>query len=446
MKRIILLASLLYVSPLNAQVVLTLQQCLDAAKTNNRELQNAALDIIVAKEQKAETYTKYYPQISANVTAFQAFDKIIKGDGKIPLEIAVISENLAPLAGQPYSYSEVSRGYNAMLSIVEPIYAGGQISAGNQLARIQKDVYTLQHSLKEKDVLQKVTENYWKIATIKYNINTLNAADRQIQAVYSQVEQFVKAGVTTRNDLLKVRIRQQEIASNRLKLENAESILLMLLAHQIGNTNQNIDIDTTSFEEQDPKVFFVPVEQAVSRREELFLAQKGAEAAQQQLKMERGKNLPTLVAGAMGYHIGLGGISGKMSNLMSTTMTNGLVFGTLSIPISSWWGGRHAIKRMQSKLQQSQNNVTDAREKLAIDIASAWNNLTESYQQIKLARISVEQAQENIRMETNLYNTGTETLTELLNAETLNRQTKDRLAEALATYQIRLADYIRKTR
>ena len=305
MKRIILLASLLYVSPLNAQVVLTLQQCLDAAKTNNRELQNAALDIIVAKEQKAETYTKYYPQISANVTAFQAFDKIIKGDGKIPLEIAVISENLAPLAGQPYSYSEVSRGYNAMLSIVEPIYAGGQISAGNQLARIQKDVYTLQHSLKEKDVLQKVTENYWKIATIKYNINTLNAADRQIQAVYSQVEQFVKAGVTTRNDLLKVRIRQQEIASNRLKLENAESILLMLLAHQIGNTNQNIDIDTTSFEEQDPKVFFVPVEQAVSRREELFLAQKGAEAAQQQLKMERGKNLPTLVAGAMGYHIGL---------------------------------------------------------------------------------------------------------------------------------------------
>ena len=172
MKRIILLASLLYVSPLNAQVVLTLQQCLDAAKTNNRELQNAALDIIVAKEQKAETYTKYYPQISANVTAFQAFDKIIKGDGKIPLEIAVISENLAPLAGQPYSYSEVSRGYNAMLSIVEPIYAGGQISAGNQLARIQKDVYTLQHSLKEKDVLQKVTENYWKIATIKYNINT----------------------------------------------------------------------------------------------------------------------------------------------------------------------------------------------------------------------------------------------------------------------------------
>ena len=184
----------------------------------------------------------------------------------------------------------------------------------------------------------------------------------------------------------------------------------------------------------------------MSRREELFLAQKGAEAAQQQLKMERGKNLPTLVAGAMGYHIGLGGISGKMSNLMSTTMTNGLVFGTLSIPISSWWGGRHAIKRMQSKLQQSQNNVTDAREKLAIDIASAWNNLTESYQQIKLARISVEQAQENIRMETNLYNTGTETLTELLNAETLNRQTKDRLAEALATYQIRLADYIRKTR
>ena len=264
---------------------MTLQQCLDAARENNRELQNAALNISIASEQKKEAYTKYYPKISANVLAFQAFDKMIKGDGTIPAEIAILNNNLAQLVGQPYSYSELSRGYNATLSVVEPLYAGGQIHAGNRLAQIQKDVYTLQHSLKEKDVLQKVTENYWKIATVKYNLNTLDAADKQIKAVYDQVDQFVKAGVTTRNDLIKVRLRQQELASNRLKLENAEKILKLLLAQQIGITGKEFDIDTMQLREQNPQAVFVSPEQAVNQREELQLAQKGVEAQEQQISL-----------------------------------------------------------------------------------------------------------------------------------------------------------------
>jgi outer membrane protein TolC len=445
MKHILIFTLLFCTFTIKAQVIMTLQQCLDAARENNRELQNAALNISIASEQKKEAYTKYYPKISANVLAFQAFDKMIKGDGTIPAEIAILNNNLAQLVGQPYSYSELSRGYNATLSVVEPLYAGGQIHSGNRLAQIQKDVYTLQHSLKEKDVLQKVTENYWKIATVKYNLNTLDAADKQIKAVYDQVDQFVKAGVTTRNDLIKVRLRQQELASNRLKLENAEKILKLLLAQQIGITGKEFDIDTMQLREQNPQAVFVSPEQAVNQREELQLAQKGVEAQEQQIKMERGKNLPTLAIGALGFHYGLGGLSDNIRHHMSTTQTNGMVFGTLSIPISSWWGGNHAIKRMKIKLQQNQNDAQEAREKLAIDIESAWNNLTESYKQIELARTSVEESRENLRIETNQYNAGTESLTELLDAETLYRKTCNLLSEALATYQIRLADYQRKT-
>ena len=266
MKHILIFTLLFCTFTIKAQVIMTLQQCLDAARENNRELQNAALNISIASEQKKEAYTKYYPKISANVLAFQAFDKMIKGDGTIPAEIAILNNNLAQLVGQPYSYSELSRGYNATLSVVEPLYAGGQIHSGNRLAQIQKDVYTLQHSLKEKDVLQKVTENYWKIATVKYNLNTLDAADKQIKAVYDQVDQFVKAGVTTRNDLIKVRLRQQELASNRLKLENAEKILKLLLAQQIGITGKEFDIDTMQLREQNPQAVFVSPEQAVNQR------------------------------------------------------------------------------------------------------------------------------------------------------------------------------------
>jgi outer membrane protein TolC len=58
----------------------------------------------------------------------------------------------------------------------------------------------------------------------------------------------------------------------------------------------------------------------------------------------------------------------------------------------------------------------------------------------------VEEAAENLRMSTDQYNAGTETISDLLDAETLNRQARNQLSEAMATYQIRLADYLRKTR
>ena len=326
---------------------------------------------------------------------------------------------------------------------MEPLYAGGQITAGNKLAKVQEEVMYLQRALTEKDVLQKVTENYWQIATIKYNLQTIEAAEKQIDAVLKQVQDYVNAGVTTRNAVLQVKLRKQELASNKLKLENGQHVLLLLLAQQIGMANQNIDIDSNAITEvQLPAM--ADSQTAAAAREELQLAGKGVEAQQLQIKMERGKNLPTLAVGVMGYHTGFGGLSDTAKSYMKTTQTNALGLATLSIPISNWWGGSKAIKRQKIKLQQAQNTYQDAQEQLRIDIESAWSNLTEAYKQIDIAKASVEEAEENLRMSSDQYKMGTETITNLLDAETLNRQAQDQLSSALATYQIRLADYQRK--
>ncbi len=424
---------------------LSLGQCLELARQNNRTLQNAALEIQMATEQRKEAYTKYFPDIQANVLAFRAFEDMVKGDGTIPMEIAAINPDLAAYVGAPFSYGEFNRAYTVSLSLVQPLYAGGQIRAGNRLARIGQEAVALQLKMKEKEVLQKVTECYWQIATVKYNLSTIEAAEKQVDAVYNLVNQYVNAGVTTKNDLLKVRLRQQELASNRLKLENAEHVLLLLLAQQIGMAGQQIDINAESLQPQNPAEVCVATEEAVAAREEMALIQKQVEAQEWQVKLERGKYLPTVAVGMMGYNAGLGGFSDNVKKYLDTNMSNGLVFGTVNVPIMSWWGGRHAIRRTQMKLQQAQNDVQDAREQLAVDVESAWSQLTEAYKQIEIAQVSVEEAAENLRMSTDQYNAGTETLSDLLDAETLNRQARNQLSEAMAAYQIRLADYRRKT-
>ena len=429
---------------LSAQT-LTLSQCQDLARRHNRTLRNAALDIEMATEQRKEAYTKYFPDLQAQVLAFQAFDDMVKGDGTIPMEVAAISPQLAAFAGAPFSYSEFSRAYTASLVLTQPLYAGGRIRAGNRLAQIGQEVALLQLSMKEKDVMQKVTECYWQVATVKYNLQTISAAERQIEEVLRMVNNYVDAGVTTRNDLLRVQLRQQELASNRLRLENAQHVLLLLLAQQIGMAGKEIDIDAQSLEPRNPAEVHVEATDAVYAREEVALLGKQVEAREWQVRLERGKHLPSVAVGAVGYNMGFGGLSENVGKYIDNNQTNGLVLATLSVPIMSWWGGKHAIRRTQLQLQQARNEAVDAREQLVVDIESAWSNLTEAYKQIAIAQSSVASAEENLRMTSDQYRAGTIPLSDLLDAETLHRQARDQLSQSLATYQVRLADYQRKT-
>ncbi len=432
----------------NAQK-LTLEQCLERAKQNNHELRNAALEIEAASEQKLEAFTNYFPRISANVMAFRMFDELVKADGVYPPEVAAISMQFAPLIGTPFSISELNRGYAVSGTLIQPVFQGGQIVYGNKLARVQKDVMTLKQQLTEKEVLQKVTECYWNLACVRYNLSTIEAAEKQVDAVMKQVENFLNAGVTTRNSQLKVRLRQQELSSNRLKLENADHVLRLLLAQQIGiepaEADKNFDIIV------EDKPLEQPIEAAADilsmapeHREELQLMGKAVEAQRLQVKIERGKNMPHLAVGLAGYHTGFGGFSENAKAYLSSHMNNGLVFGTLSVPISDWWGGAHAIKRQKIKLQQAQNDRENTRQMLQIDIERAWTNLQEAYKQTQIAQASCEEAGENLRMTTDQYRMSTCTLTDLLDAETLNRKAQGDLAQAKANYQIALADYRRK--
>ncbi len=430
----------------SAQRVLTLEECVRLAKANNRTLQKAALDIRAAGEGQREAYTKYFPEISANVTAFQAFDKMLKGDGTIPAEVAALGEPFAAMAGQPYSFGEMNRGYSATLSAMLPIYAGGQITTGNRLAALQTDVVRLQLDLSERDVERRVTEIFFQIATVKANLRTLDAADRQVAEMQKMVSDFLRAGLVARNDLLKVQLRAHELASSRLQLENAAHVLRLLLAQAVGLGLEDVDTPEESLTVENPASLFVDGAGAASRRSELLLSEKAVEAASLGLRMERGRLLPTVAVGVVGYQAGLGGFSSNVKRGFDTSFTNGLVLGTVSIPISAWWGGRHALRRQKIRLQQSQLDAEEAREMLTIDIEQARTALTEAFLQVEIAEKSVEQAAENLRMTSDQFGAGTIALTDLLDAETLNRQALSRLATAKATFMTARCQYLLKTR
>lgn len=444
---------LLLFVPLMAQAqvkTVSLQECLQSAATQNRTLLNATLQIQMAGEQKREAFTKYFPEISANLLAFHAFDKMVKQDGYYPQELAALGQinpAFAALAGQPYSIRELDKGYAAMATLTQPLFVGGQIVNGNRLADIGKQVAELQAELQTKDLLQKVTENYYQIVKLKLNLATIRSAQEQLHAIYREVQSYVDAGVTTRNDLLRVRLELQRLSSDSLTVGNAHHVMCLLLAQQTGMAGEKIDVQDMALADiESPLNYYISPDEAVAARQELALAQKGVEAGKLKVRMERGKHLPTVAVGLSVSNVGLGGLSEGAKSMMETNTTNGMVFGTVSVPITSWWGGSHAIRREKLALQQSQNQLQDAREQLIIDIESSWSSLMEAYKQIDIARTSVVEATENMRMSMDKYRSGTEILSTLLESQTLLRESMSRLASAQATYMTKRADYLRKTR
>ena len=276
----------------------------------------------------------------------------------------------------------------------------------------------------------------------------------------------------TDNDLLRVKLRQQELASQRLRLDNAQHVLLLLLAQQIGLAEKEIDIEL-GIESQETngqwstakpsrELAFAVGEAGAnlagkfeseaamvhgqSNREELSLAAKAIEAAQLQLKMERAKLLPTVGVGLIGYNTGLGGLSSRARSIVDDNMLNAMVAATVSVPISDWWGGSKAIKRRQIEVRRQQNNLLDLQEQINVDIESARADLSQATKQIEIAQASVDQATENLRITTLQYRAGTAPLTDLLDAETLHRQAQNSLNNARADYQRSRAIYLLKSR
>jgi outer membrane protein TolC len=115
------------------------------------------------------------------------------------------------------------------------------------------------------------------------------------------------------------------------------------------------------------------------------------------------------------------------------------------VPISDWWGGSHAIKRKKLEQQQAQEQLADNAELLKIKMQSAWNSVEESYQQLLLAQRSIEQAEENLRLNRDYYNAGMSKMSDLLEAQMLYQQSCDKRTDAFAEYQNKLLEYRQAT-
>lgn len=120
-------------------------------------------------------------------------------------------------------------------------------------------------------------------------------------------------------------------------------------------------------------------------------------------------------------------------------------FAKVTVPLTGWWGGSHAIKKEKLQVKNTENQLADQGELLVIRMKNAWNGVNEAYEQMKIARLSIEQSTENLRLNTDYYKAGTCTMSDLLDAQTLFQQSCDKYVESYTDYELKKREYLQVT-
>ena len=417
----------------------TLEQLKDSALHNNLAIRSAQYDMEVASQQRKEAFTKFFPNVSGTGLWFNA-NKAMAQTSLNPSEMispelgASLAQMFPPEAlaslANPVSISMMKDGVIAGVQAVQPVFAGGQIVNGNKLAKVGEDVSRLQMQLSENEVEKTAEQYFWQLASMQEKMKTVEAVEAFLNDICKDVDAAVRAGVALRNDLLQVQLRQNDIASQKLKLRNGLSLVRMLLSQYCGLRDTSFLISYQA-DAVSPFSLRQDHQQALLGTVEYQLLGKQVEAADLQKRIAIGQNLPSVAVGA-GYNF---------HNLLEKNHSFGMVFATVSVPISDWWGGSHAIKRKKLEQQQAQEQLADNAELLKIKMQSAWNSVEESYQQLLLAQRSIEQAEENLRLNRDYYNAGISKMSDLLEAQMLYQQSCDKRTDAFADYQNKLLEY-----
>lgn len=418
---------------------LTLEQCKALAASRNVEVERAAAELRSAEQVRQAARIAYVPEVSAFGGAMQASSALVSlgvPGGHLP----VVDAAGVPTGSTAYSPGlqvEAAESGNLMaLTATHPVYAGGRIVNSNRLADVGVHAAEDRQALARRDARLEAEAKYWQVVALAEKDRTLRAYQDMLAELEKEAQDAVAAGLSTRNDLLEVSLERGNAAVRRLKLESARRLAARDLRRFLGlpEGDDIVLADTQPPAPTSPTAHREAEAAAASRRLEIGLLERAVEAEGLQERLARAERLPTISLGATAFRNDLSGLE---------TQSEALVFAAVSVPITGRWRAKHQAFAARERQRAAQLRLDDTRRLVAQETAKAWDDLDAAWSASQVADLGVEQAEVNLLEERDHYESGLETLSELLEAQTLLHEATDRRIDARIALVLKRSAYLR---
>lgn len=404
---------------------ITLEQALELAKRNNRDLQIAARQLERSQASLREAEADLYPSVTAQGSLTQS------RSATSALSQAATRQATGGLGG---NNETVNRTLNGTVGLSYDIFTSGERPARIRAAERQIRSDQLQVEINEQQIRLDVSGAYYNLQEADEAVRIQAAAVRNAEASLRDTQALERAGLGTRFDVLRAQV---QLANARQDLTNAranQQVRRRELA-QVLALPPSIDLAAAD-----------PVEAAgqwnLTLPQTIVLAFKNrAELEQQLAQRELAEQQRRVALSALGPRVTLQ----AQYNVLNDLRDNQGFADGYSVSAGFNWnlfdGGaaRARANQQEANIRIAETRFAQARENIQLQVETSFTNLQSSFLNIGTSRQAVEQAREALRLARLRFQAGVGTQTDVINAENDLTRAEGNLITAILGYNRALA-------
>ena len=420
---------------------LTLDSCRAMALRWNKQLEMARVEREMAADVRKAARTKYYPHVdlsggymytSRSISLLSDYQKGIVGNlgtltGQGLTSVMPQIANLLPglvesmnKAGQSIVdafNTNTHHLFTASAMLTLPLYAGGAIKAGNDMADIAVEMAEEKGRAEENSVTYEVERAYWLVVSLTHKKELAESYLGLVKKLNGDVHVMIREGVATRADGLKVDVAENEADMTRTKVENGLSLARMLLCQLCG---MRLDSEfTLEWKASEASRYRVMADGSpgfwdLRNRPELQMLNHSISLTKQKTKIARAGYLPQV--GLTG-----GGVFTNPSVFNSFERKfkgMGVVGVVVRIRVLDWGETAYRIRASKKSTTLAQLTRDEMEEKMQLEVSQCNYKLREARKQYAAATKNVERAEENLRCANLGFREGEMQTTDVMAAQT----------------------------
>lgn len=393
---------------------LDLEQCRTLALEHNRKVQMAQLDAVASDYLVKSAKTKYLPRIdfvggwvNPGDRALQPFAFNFDVPGLLPQGLAMPMDFLSVAPEQIFTGGFVLR---------QPIFLGTKIVQANKIASSLSNIAHEEVVLKQADVIGKVDTAYWRVISVQEKVQLAKAYKALLDRLANDLENIYQEGIITRNELLRVQVKQNEVALSLVKAENGLQLSRMALAQLLGMDEANLVLSSAVICEQEliPRLELL-AEQKGDQRVEIAMLNDKLKSTQALKAMVKSQFLPNVFLTA-GYVWATPNIYKGSQHNFGGDWAIGI---GVRVPLFTWGDRIYQTRMAEQKVQQAKLELAEAQELIALQIKRDQFQYSEALKKIELTKLSVQQAAENLRVVQNTLDEGMKSTKDILEAQAM---------------------------
>ncbi len=432
----ILIATLLLSTLAEGQTVtrLTLEQAIAIGKERSRTLQASSAKAEGASARADEANSGLLPSVKVDGSYRRLSDVP-------PFAVRVPGMNV-PFVISP----TVLNSYALHAGLQQPIFTGFKLASNARAAELLAKAGSLDRINDEADLVLAITVAYWTLHQTSETNRFVDENVARLETYAKDTENLLKAGMATRNDLLKIQVQLSNAKLSQIDAVNDLQVAMMNLNNLIGQPLEMAiepvsqpRVDSTHRGEIRQPLPNIET-MAWQLRPDLQAMQARVQASEANVKAAKGNWWPQIFFTGNYYYS-----RPNPRYLPTLDLFRGTWDFGVSMQLDVWnWGATSAqVEQARANMVANKFMFEQMKENVSLEVTRYDLAKRRARDKVDVASLAISQAEENVRTMQDKYRSGLATSTDVLDASVSLLQARTNYTGALVEFEVARARFAR---